>query len=190
MNIINDDELILFSNEISEFHIPRWEELPDIELYMDQVITFIEKNISVVSVNSREKIITPSMVNNYVKLNLIPKPIKKKYEKIHLAYLIAITILKHVFTIQEIKDGISYQAMINGEKEAYNLFCEEQESAMKIITNQVLQEGKYTVSNTHVKGDNLVIKMSTLAFASKLIAEKAIRIQKDFMDIEKTNNPI
>ena len=189
MNTIGDD-LVNFGNNMIKFHIPRWDELPDIELYMDQVITFIEKNISIVAVDLEERIITPSMVNNYVKLNLIPKPIKKKYGKVHLAYLIAITILKHVFTIQEVKDGISFQAMLNGEKEAYNLFCEEQESALKLIASQVLPDRLSIVPNTNVNPENLVIKMSTLAFASKIIAEKTIKLQKDFMDIKKEDNLI
>ena len=187
MNTIND-ELIIFSKELLEFHIPRWDELPDIELYMDQVITFIENNILITSVNFGERIITPSMVNNYVKLNLMPKPVKKKYGKIHLAYLIAISILKHVFTIQKIKDGISFQSTLNGEKGAYNLFCQEQERAIKLLANQVLPVGAFTTQSTEVNTENLVIKMATLAFASKIITEKTIELQKDLMDKEDTNN--
>lgn len=189
MNTISKN-LTEFGNNIIKFHIPRWEELPDIELYMDQVITFIENNISIVAVNNEERIITPSMVNNYVKLNLIPKPIKKRYGKAHLAYLIAITILKHVFTIQEVKDGISFQALLNGEKDAYNLFCEEQESALKLIASQVLPDSNPIISNRNVNPENLVIKMATLAFASKILGEKTIKLQKNLMDLEKENNPI
>lgn len=187
MDTIND-ELIRFSKVLLEFHIPRWDELPDIELYMDQVITFIENNIFISSVNFGERIITPSMVNNYVKLNLIPKPVKKKYGKIHLAYLIAISILKHVFTIQKVRDGISFQAILSGEKDAYNLFCEEQESAIKLLASQVIPNGEYHIPNKIITPDNLVIKMATLAFASKIIAEKTIELQKDFIDKKQENN--
>ncbi len=173
-----------FSKIILNFKIPRWDDLPNIELYMDQVINFIEENTSIFSINSKGKIITPSMVNNYVKLNLIPKPIKKRYNKTHLAYLIAISILKHVFTIQEIKDGISFQAMIHGEKYAYNLFCEEQELALKALAKQMLNENKSSIENLNIGPDNLMIKMTTLAFASKLIGEKTIELQKIFMEKE------
>ena len=187
MNTIND-ELMKFSKELLEFHIPRWDELPDMELYMDQVITFIENNILITSVNFGERIITPSMVNNYVKLNLIPKPVKKKYGKIHLAYLIAISILKHVFTIQKIKDGISFQSTLNGEKAAYNLFCKEQEGAIKLLASQVLPTGELNTHSREVNPENLVIKMATLAFASKIISEKTIELQRAFMDKKQINN--
>lgn len=182
MNTLKND-IIKFGKDILEFHIPRWEELPDIELYMDQVINFIENNLSIYPFINNEKIITPSMINNYVKLNLIPKPVKKKYNKTHLAYLIAISILKHVFTIQEVKDGILFQAMISGEKDAYNLFCEEQELAIKYIVDQINIENKENIPNINITPENLMIKMTTLAFASKIISEKIIGLQKNFMEI-------
>ena len=174
-------ELVKLSKDISKFHIPRWEELPDIELYMDQVITFIEKNICISLNESNKKVITPSMVNNYVKLKLIPKPIKKRYNKVHLAYLIAISILKQIVTIEEIRDGIIFQAKINGKKSAYNLFCEEQEKALKFIMNQVHSEPENIVLDTNINPENLAVKMSTLAFASKFITEKIVELQKTYI---------
>lgn len=173
-----DEELKNLIEDMLMFHIPRWEELPDIELYMDQVITFIEKNIYVLFENSNKKIITPAMVNNYVKLKLIPKSNKKLYNKVHLAYLIAISILKQVLTIEEIRNGIIFQARTDGEKDAYNLFCNEQENALKFIASQINPTSTITLLDKKIDLDVLVVKMSTLAFASKIIAEKTIKIQK------------
>ena len=102
-----------------------------------------------------------------------------------MAYLIAISILKHVFTIQEVRDGILFQAMINGEKDAYNLFCQEQELAIKYILDQINIENKESMPTINITPENLMIKMTTLAFASKIISEKTIGLQKNFME---TNN--
>lgn len=182
MNEIQE-EMKKFNEDILNFHIPRWEELPDIELYMDQVVTFIEKGFSLFSASTNEKIITPSMINNYVKLNLIPKPVKKRYNKIHLAYLIAISILKHVFTIQKIRDGIHFQAELKGEKIAYNTFCEEQEVAFKNLINQInLGNEVLAPAAINFNTDNIVIKMATLAFASKVVAERIIGLKKNHND--------
>lgn len=178
-------ELIQWSNDLLNYHIPRWDELPDLELYMDQVITFIESNISISFNESSEKIITPAMVNNYVKLKLIPKPIKKRYNKTHLAYLIAISILKQVFTIQQIKDGILFQSMINGEKQAYNSFCQEQELALQTIVNESNINNSPAI-NGDITFENLTLKMATLAFASKIFAQKSIELQKD-LNMEELN---
>lgn len=181
------EDIKQFSEDILDFHIPRWEELPDIELYMDQTITFIERAFSCFSTSATEKIITPSMINNYVKLNLIPKPIRKKYNKVHLAYLIAITILKHVFTIQEVKDGIQFQAKINGEKRAYNNFCEEQEKALKDIIAQITSNNDVIVPSTNLNPDNIVVKLGTLAFASKIIVKIIIGLKKNQNDDSKND---
>ena len=174
-------ELIKWNEDISKYHIPRWEELPDIELYMDQVISFIEKNIRIFSDEPNKKIITPSMVNNYVKLKLIPKPVKKRYNKVHLAYLIAISILKQVVTIEEVRDGIIFQARINGKKGAYNLFCEEQEKAFKYIISQINSESKCIPLDTDINFENLAVKTATMAFASKTIAEKTVGLEKKYI---------
>lgn len=185
-------ELSKFKEELLSFNIPRWEELPDIELYMDQVITFIEKYLSAITNGSDKKIITSSMINNYVKLELIPKPIKRRYNKTHLAYLFAISILKHIFTIQEVKDGILFQASLNGEKKAYNDFCTEQENAIKILAYQIksdgAEDGKDIDLDIDINNNNLAIKMSTLSFASKIIGERTIELQKQFMDKKDRNN--
>lgn len=178
MNNIQE-ELESFKEHILSFHIPRWEELPDIDLYMDQVITFIEQSLSSWTNNVKENIITPSMVNNYVKLKLIPKPIKKRYNKTHLAYLFVISILKHIFTIQDIKDGILFQTQINGEKLAYNLFCEKQEEAITFIANNINSNGEIDCPKINLNCKNFAIKMATLSFASKVFCQKVIELQKN-----------
>ena len=174
-------EIMKWDEDISKYHIPRWEELPDIELYMDQVISFIEKNIRIFSDEPDKKIITPSMVNNYVKLNLIPKPVKKRYNKVHLAYLIAITMLKQVVTIEEVRDGIIFQAEINGKKGAYNLFCEEQEKALKYIIGQINSKSQHAPLDTCINSQNLAVKTATMAFANKTMAEKAVKLQNKYI---------
>ena len=70
---------------LNEFHIPRWNELPNVALYLDQVVTLINSCLSpILSYNIDKKenpILTKTMINNYVKNNLIEAPDKKKYGK-------------------------------------------------------------------------------------------------------------
>jgi len=80
--------------------IPLWSELPELDLYMDQIIVLMDKYLNS---NEKDKLITPSMINNYVKLGIVPPPIKKKYSKTHIAYLIIICSLKQVMPIPDIK---------------------------------------------------------------------------------------
>ena len=63
-------QLQQWMDEMQSYRLPRWEELPDIELYMDQVITLIERYLSPLVGQYDNKVITPAMINNYVKLNI------------------------------------------------------------------------------------------------------------------------
>ena len=85
---------------------PKWSELPDIDLYLDQVLLYVNRldNSSIVD---DDKGLTSAMINNYVKNGHLDKPIKKKYNRRQLARLIVITCLKNVFAIQEVSKTIS-----------------------------------------------------------------------------------
>ena len=88
------------------FSYPKWEEIPSINLYLDQVLLYVNQICPPASPD-KEKGLTASMVNNYVKHGYISKPEKKKYQRKQIARLIAITTLKSVFSIQEIAQTLN-----------------------------------------------------------------------------------
>ena len=85
---------------------PKWSELPTIDLYLDQVLLYVNQ-LDSSSIVDDDKGLTAAMINNYVKNGHLDKPIKKKYSRRQLARLIVITCLKNVFAIQEISKPIS-----------------------------------------------------------------------------------
>ena len=76
-----------------------WEALPDIDLYMDQVVSYLPRQ----SVGGKAPAMTPAMINNYVKDGLLPRACGKRYHKEHLIYLTAIGLLKNVLTVKDMK---------------------------------------------------------------------------------------
>ena len=118
---------------ITKIHIPRWNELPDIDLYLDQVVNYIEKYIGQYNVNKEDKIITKTMINNYVKHGIMPAPEKKKYSKSHIAYLIVICVLKQVYSISDIGKLISLTIQYFELSKAYNRFCANLEVSIKNV---------------------------------------------------------
>ena len=78
-------------------------ELPNIDLYMDQVTTFMDKHLESSKRYSEDKLLTKTMTNNYTKNNLLPSPEKKKYTKDHMYLLIYIYYMKNILTISDIK---------------------------------------------------------------------------------------
>lgn len=168
-----------YIKEILEFHLPRFNELPDIDLYMDQVLNIIENSLIIFSSENDENIITKSMINNYVKQNVIEKPFKKRYKKFHVAYLIIISILKKVLSISEISKIINNQ---NYEvEEFYNIFCNELEYSLKstFLNESKDEQTKLIDDNIH----NKILVAATRAFANKVYVQKLIEFNEEEMTI-------
>ncbi|WP_321384203.1 DUF1836 domain-containing protein [uncultured Enterococcus sp.] len=180
MNDIKDS-LEIWGEELKDIHLPRWHELPDIDLYMDQVITLVEKYLSPLITTEKHTLLTSSMVNNYVKQGLIPSPKKKRYNQKHLAFLIAITLLKQVLTIPEIKQGILFQGAVVGIREAYDLFVSEQETALKVVVCQALGEEPIAAFDETIPTELLAVKAATLSFATKMFSEKVIELEQLYL---------
>ena len=83
-------------------HITRIDEMPRIELYLDQVLTLVTQELEFMQVPG-DTIVTGSMVNNYVKQGVIPAPRKKRYTRRHLASLLFVCAFKRVFSIAQVK---------------------------------------------------------------------------------------
>lgn len=79
------------------------EDIPDIELYMDQITTFMDQQLGSNKRFEEDKILTKTMINNYTKNDLLPPPVKKKYSKNHIILLIYIYYLKNFLSINDIK---------------------------------------------------------------------------------------
>ncbi|MBK0348726.1 DUF1836 domain-containing protein [Aerococcaceae bacterium zg-ZJ1578] len=86
---------------LSTAKLPSWNTLPDLELYLDQVLLYVNQVVAP-HISTKKESLTASMVNNYVKHHYIAKPVKKKYNKEQLAYLIAISLFKEIFAIQDL----------------------------------------------------------------------------------------
>ncbi len=152
--------------------LPRWDDLPDIDIYMDQLVTLVERYTATLRVETGDtKIITPSMVNNYVKLKLIPAPQKKKYCRTQLARLIVITILKQVFDIPSIKAGIEFQVSLSDSKTAYNYFCEHIEQTIHFFIGSRDEE----IQLEDLRSDFTPIQMACTTLVAKLITEKELQ---------------
>ena len=119
--------------KVIKHHLPRWNELPEIDLYLDQVVNYLEKYLGILNVNGDEKIITKTMINNYVKLGIMPAPEKKKYSKSHIAYLMVICILKQVYSIGDIGKLISETIAYFVLSKAYNRFCANIQVSIKNV---------------------------------------------------------
>ncbi len=167
-----EQALLNVESDLKSFRLQRYLELPDIDLYMEQVISYVNRHLEIFN-RSGELVITPSMINNYVKYGIIPPPDKKKYKRRHIAYIYAVYFLKQVLTMSEIRDIIRHQVKSSGERTAYEFFCNELERALKSCCR--FKEGEESVSTI----DNYALKYSAIAIANKLYAQRVIELQRE-----------
>ena len=108
---------------IRELRLPRYADIPAIDLYMDQLLTYIDAQVRPL-VAPDEKLLTASMVNNYVKQGIIPAPKAKRYTANHVAMLTVICLMKRAFSMDDIHSLLRVSAATHGIDHAYNFFCE------------------------------------------------------------------
>lgn len=90
------------ARSMRSLHIARIQEMPDIELYLDQVLSYVSGQLSFMALPD-ETVVTGSMVNNYVKQRIVPAPERKRYTKLQMATLLYICAFKRVYSIAQIK---------------------------------------------------------------------------------------
>lgn len=109
---------------ICDFHLPRYDEIPDVGLYLEQTAKYIAGYLGPLQDIS----ITGSMISNYVKKKIVSNPIKKQYNREQIAYLIFIAIAKSVLSLDNIHLMLEMQRQTCDSKTAYNYFCTELEN--------------------------------------------------------------
>lgn len=167
---MTDNTQTNWQQELIEIRLPRWNELPDIELYMEQLIQLVERYTAPFKVSETEKkLITSSMVHNYVKKEYILPPEKKKYDQRHLARLIIITILKQSFDLPMIQKGIKSQMNQGDYKLAYDHFCQQLEDSIAALS-QNIKKNQIVIDISSKQYS--AVQMATIALAAKLVTEK------------------
>nr|WP_319488462.1 DUF1836 domain-containing protein [uncultured Caproiciproducens sp.] len=164
------EQIAKWAEEIKKYSAVDWDRLPEIYLYMDQVLTYMNKQLRLFERNESTSLLTSSMINNYVKDGVLPRPEQKKYAREHLALLMVICMLKQVLSIQDISSLLKTLLEDASNAEMYGRFCEAHSSALKEVCDRV--------SSTAEQGDaeltRLVIELSIEANARRTAAERIL----------------
>ena len=114
------------ADSIRAFRLPRYEEIPDSGMYLEQTAKYICEFLNPILGNA----ITTSMISNYVKKDLIDNPVKKQYNREQIAYLIFIAIAKNVMSLDGLINFIALQKRTYPLQKAYNYFCGQFEAIL------------------------------------------------------------
>lgn len=114
------------AESVRHFRLPRYNEIPDVGLYLEQTAKYISGFLCPVIHGG----ITPSMISNYVKMGLITNPVKKQYSREQIAYLFFIAMAKNVLSLDALRGFIHVQQTTYDLQTAYDYFAEEFENLL------------------------------------------------------------
>lgn len=145
-------------NDIREFHMPRYQELPNVGLYLIQTVKYINSFLAPLGCME----ITSSMISNYVKKGYIKGPVKKQYYAEQIAYLFFIAIVKNVLSMENIQKLFDMQKQTYDTKIAYDYFCQELENMLHHIFG--LKDMVVDVGND-ASGEKKMLRSTIIAVA-------------------------
>ena len=117
---------LVLAESMRGYRLPRYAELPDVGLYLEQTTTYINRCLAPLGCVE----ITGSMIRNYVKMGLVHNPVQKQYHADQIAHLISITILKQVLSLEHIQEMFARQRKVYTDEVAYDYFCTELENIL------------------------------------------------------------
>ena len=169
------------------------ESIPNIDLYMDQITSFMDDQLEMSKRREDDKLLTKTMINNYTKNDLLPPPVKKKYSKEHLLSLIFIYYLKNILSINDIQTVLNpITDKYFGNKEGFNMediykeiFDMEKEESTKVLKefSKKYQIAKNTFTEYPEEDQELLQTFSFICLLSFDIYIKKQMIEKMIDDV-------
>ena len=169
---------------LDRYRLPTWEQIPNIGLYMEQVIALLKQYLDYLPPELKEEqFITASTINNYVRTRIMPEPVKKRYYRVHIAYLLIICTLKQGLSIALIRKlmpmGISdeevrarYDSYAQRHQLAASFFIEQvRRAAGPILSHE--DRDRYSVEST----EELIVASAMIGGLSRLLAEKLLLLE-------------
>ncbi len=129
-------KLALWESLAGEDSLPAWDAIPNFGVYMDQVVTLLEQYLSFLP-EGGERIVSSSAINNYVRLKIMPAPVKRKYYRVHLAYLLMILPMKQSISISDIPRILPVDTDEAGVRAAYEDYAAQFRKTARFFNTQV-----------------------------------------------------
>ncbi len=160
---------------IRGLHLPRYRDIPAIDLYMDQLLTYIDTALRPL-VAAEEKLLTASMVNNYVKQRIVPAPISKRYRREHVAMLMVICLMKRAFSMSDIDSLLKVSAATHSLENAYDFFCEAVEESLRQLFCGNVESSRLGVLELAPEAADAVSFSLSVKASGELLPERRLAI--------------
>lgn len=149
------------TDTIKDLVLPRYEEIPNVGLFLEQTVKYINGYLSVLP----NMEITGSMISNYVKKGIIPSPVKKQYSREQIAHLMFIAVAKSVLTLEEIHIFIDIQNETYTSETAYNYFASELINMLSVVFELT---DEYDVFSSDASFEKVMLRNTIITVAHKI----------------------
>ncbi len=179
---------------LDNYRLPAWEDIPDLGLYMEQVTALLKQYLDYLPPELKEEeLITAAAINNYVRKRIMPEPVRKKYYRVHIAYLIMICTLKQCLSIPTLQTLIPlslteaelctvYAAYVKRHRQAALYFCQQ----VRLAAGGILDHEPESELSTADTGE-LIVSSAVVSGFARLLAEKLLLLEgKTLADVEDT----
>lgn len=164
---------------VRRFRLPRFEEIPDVGLYLEQVTKYISDCLAPLeNVN-----LTGSMISNYVKRGLVANPVKKQYTREQIAYLLFIAVVKNTLSLDDIGLLISVQKRTHELKAAYDYFCTELENFIFCLVG--LQDTAQMAESDTSDDEKMILRNTIIAVAHQMYLNMCLRAIQSEMALDE-----
>ncbi len=164
------EELQELKRRLLEERPDAWEDLPDIPLYMDQVVGYLARQL--ISFDGGDNL-TSAMINNYIKDGLLARANGKKYEEEHLAYLVCISALKRVLSVREMQVLTDIGRERRDSQRQYDYFCKYLDEALNAVAQRVDE------NTSEHDLPKLVLDLALRSYAEGLACRRALAIMAE-----------
>lgn len=167
------------------YRLPAWNEIPNLGLYMEQVIGLMTEYLHVPRTeDSEESFVTAAAINNYVRKKVMPKPIKKKYYRQHIAYLLIICTLKYCMSIPTLQIMIPFDLSEEETEKVYTNYVARHHEAVDFfmaytrVVEEEMAEGREPTEGYPSTPENLIITAAVFSGLARTLAEKLLQLHE------------
>lgn len=169
---------------LNNYQLPSWETIPDIGLYMEQVVILLKTYLDYLPPELKEdQIITAAAINNYVRKKIMPEPRKKKYYRIHIAYLVVICSLKQSLSIPTLQTMIPVDLSEEEMRTFYCSYVRRHSLASKYFVRQVREAAAGILEYDPISEmatdstEDLITSSAVISGFARLLAEKLLLLE-------------
>ena len=178
-----------WENYLKEFRLPQWDELPDMDLYMDQVVMLLQRYLNFLPEDEHgNAAITASIINNYVRLKIMPPPVKKKYTRVHMAYLIMVCSLKQSVNIPYIQKMLPLGLPEAEVRRIYEDYVRTHHDVCLAFIQLVRSGADVVLHSPDAQSEDVervVYSAAIVSGFSKLLTEKMVHLEGETVDSQQ-----